>query len=507
MDTKNGHGPFTHSKLFLRNIWKYISNLGLDSRDNQPQTRAYVLSNQINFILATTMTILGLVLLTRLKLEDRPVTLGHMRIWYTLILSIINLMLARFKQNQLSKISLIFLSPMIFIIIPIMTGYVEEEGYLYNAYVMIAASIMPQLIINSEKEKYFYWSSMLYYFLMVFTIDTLALKFGNRYLPITEHINEYFFIDKLAHVMVFFFINVSIYHLRKVNFRYEDRLYVKNQILNDQNHKLQENSRKILQQKEIIEQHSTAINDSINYAAMIQQAVLQPPDFMNEWSLSNFILYKPKAVVSGDFYWGIKRKDSIVIVAADCTGHGVPGAFMSMLGLTFMDDIFSTCEFMKASEILDKLRELVIHKLRQRGNTYEMRDGMDISLCIINREAGTLEFAGANNPLYLIRDGDLIKLPADKMPIGIYSSVQNLFTNNNSDLKKGDRIYMFSDGYADQFGGNGGKKLMYKRFQELLLQHHKKPMEEQKVILDNYFEEWRGDHVQVDDVLLIGIQI
>ncbi|MBK7625967.1 MAG: SpoIIE family protein phosphatase [Bacteroidales bacterium] len=159
---------------------------------------------------------------------------------------------------------------------------------------------------------------------------------------------------------------------------------------------------------------------------MIQQAVLQPPDFMKEWGMSNFILYKPKAVVSGDFYWGMSKKDTVIIVAADCTGHGVPGAFMSMLGLTFLDDIFSTYEFKKASEVLDKLRELVIHKLRQRGNTYEMRDGMDISLCIINREAGTLEFAGANNPLYLIRDGNLIKIPADKMPIGIYSSVQNL---------------------------------------------------------------------------------
>jgi serine phosphatase RsbU (regulator of sigma subunit) len=507
MNTLNGHSPFTLTKLFLRNTWKDISYLGLDSRDSQPKTRAYILSNQINFILAVTMTILGLVLLTRLNIQDRPVTLGHMRIWYTLILCIVNLALAFFKQNRISKLSLIFLAPMIFIIIPIMSGYVEEEGYLYNAYVLIAASIIPQLVINSEKEKFFYWSSMLFYFLMVFSIDSLALKYGKEYLPISDHINQYFFIDKLAHVMVFFFINVSIYHLRKVNFRYEDRLFVKNQILNDQNHKLQENSRKILQQKEIIEQHSTAINDSINYAAMIQQAVLLPPDFMNDWGLSNFILYKPKAVVSGDFYWGISRKDSLVIVAADCTGHGVPGAFMSMLGLTFLDDIFSTCELRKASEILNILREQVIHKLRQKGNIYEMRDGMDISVSIINRTAGTLEFAGANNPLYLIRDGNLIKIPADKMPIGIYSSAQNLFTNNTSDLKIDDRIYMFSDGYADQFGGVNGKKLTYRHFQEVLLQHHKKPMEEQKVILDNYFEEWRGEHVQVDDVLLIGIQI
>jgi len=507
MDTTNGHNPFILSKLYLRSIWKYISNLGTDSKDNLPHTRTYVLSNQINFILAVTMTILGLVLLTRLKIQDRPVTLGHLRIWYTLILSIVNLFLARYKFNLISKVSLIFLAPMIFIIIPIMSGYVEEEGYLYNAYVLIAASIVPQMVLNSEKEKIFYWSAMAYFLLMVFIIDTLAIEFGKVYLPISEHIEKYFFIDKLAHVMVFFFINVSIYHLRKVNFRYEDRLFVKNQILNDQNHKLQENSRKIMQQKEIIEQHSTAINDSINYAAMIQKAVLLPPDFLDEWGLSNFILYKPKDVVSGDFYWGIKRKDSVVVVVADCTGHGVPGAFMSMLGLTFLDDIFSTYELRKASEILDILREQVIHKLRQKGDLAEMRDGMDISVSIINRTAGTLEFAGANNPLYLIRNGGLIKISADKMPIGIYSSIRTPFTNNITDLQKNDRIYMFSDGYADQFGRKTGKKLMYKQFQDLLIQHHKKPMEEQKIILDNFFEEWRGDHVQVDDVLLIGIQI
>jgi len=507
MDTTRGHSLFTISSLFFRNTWKSISNFGINSRDSLPVTRGNILSNQINFILACTMTILGLVLLTRLRIQDRPVTLGHMRIWYTLIVSILNLVLARFKQNQLSKISLIFLAPMIFIIIPILSGYVEEEGYLYNAYVLIAASIIPQLVINSEKEKFFYWSSMLFYFLMVFSIDFLALKFGKVYLPISDHINEYFFIDKLAHVMVFFFINVSIYHLRKVNFRYEDRLYMKNQILNDQNHKLQESSRKILQQKEIIEQHSIAITDSINYAAMIQQAVLQPQNFMNEWSLSSFILYKPKALVSGDFYWGTKRNDSLLIVAADSTGHGVPGAFMSMLGLAFLDDINNNSVILSASEILDNLRELVINKLKQKGSSHEMKDGMDISICIINREAGTLEFAGANNPLYLIRDGTLTKIPADKMPIGIYSATQNPFKNNVSELKKDDRLYMFSDGYADQFGGTNGKKLMYRQFQELLLHHHKKPMEEQKIILNNCFEEWRGDHVQVDDVLLIGIQI
>jgi serine phosphatase RsbU (regulator of sigma subunit) len=264
---------------------------------------------------------------------------------------------------------------------------------------------------------------------------------------------------------------------------------------------------KILQQKDIIEQKNQAITDSIQYASRIQTAVLPPADFITELGIENFILYKPKDIISGDFYWGMKKDKKIYIAAADCTGHGVPGALMSMLGHVFLDEILHISTPANAAAFLDKLRDEVINTLKQKGVVGEARDGMDISLCIIDHEEGMIDFAGANNPLYLIRDNKLTKIPADRMPIGINVTTIVPFTNQSVKIRKGDYIYMFSDGYADQFGGPKGRKFMYRPFQELLLRNHSEPMDLQKEILDSTFIKWIGDRSQVDDVLVIGMRL
>jgi len=263
----------------------------------------------------------------------------------------------------------------------------------------------------------------------------------------------------------------------------------------------------ILRQKDIIEQKNQAITDSIQYARRIQTAVLPPLDFLKEFGFDSFILFRPKDIVSGDFYWGRKKGERFIIAAADCTGHGVPGAFMSMLGNAFLDEIFNTAEITNAAVILNLLRDEVINALKQKGVTGETRDGMDISVCIIDRKNSVMDFAGANNPLYLIRDNQLIKVPCDKMPIGIHFTEYIPFNNHTVKIAEGDILYMFTDGYADQFGGLKGKKFMYKPFQELLLQNHHQPMEKQLQILDKKFNEWMGNYEQVDDVLVMGIKI
>jgi serine phosphatase RsbU (regulator of sigma subunit) len=263
----------------------------------------------------------------------------------------------------------------------------------------------------------------------------------------------------------------------------------------------------VLKQKEIIEQKNQSITDSIQYASRIQTAVLPPDDFLGEWELENFILYKPKDIVSGDFYWGVKKNEKIIVAAGDCTGHGVPGAFMSMLGHAFLEEIVNTKEIIDSATILNLLRDEIINTLKQKGTAGEARDGMDISLVIMDVNSGKLEYAGANNPLYIIRDGKLLKFSADRMPIGIHFISFTPFTNQTIEIKKGDFLYLFSDGYADQFGGPKGKKFMYIPFQELLLRNHSKSMAEQKEILDITFEEWKGDREQVDDVLVIGIHL
>ncbi|MCX6329471.1 MAG: SpoIIE family protein phosphatase [Bacteroidia bacterium] len=263
----------------------------------------------------------------------------------------------------------------------------------------------------------------------------------------------------------------------------------------------------VLKQKDIIEQKNQSITDSIQYASRIQTAVLPPINFLQEWGIENFILFKPKDIVSGDFYWGVRKNGKIIIAAGDCTGHGVPGAFMSMLGHAFLDEIINTKEIKNAAAILNLLRDEVIITLKQKGTTGEARDGMDISLVILDLKAGVLDYAGANNPLYIIRDGKMLKFAADRMPIGIHFISFTPFTNQKIEIRKGDYLYLFSDGYADQFGGPKGKKYMYKPFQYLLLQNHSKPLQTQKEVLDDTFEKWKGDRDQVDDVMVIGIHL
>jgi len=284
-------------------------------------------------------------------------------------------------------------------------------------------------------------------------------------------------------------------------------------------------------QRDMIAEQKKGITDSIRYASRIQLAVLPPKERIAKIIPKHFILNKPRDIVSGDYYWLAQKGDKTLITAADCTGHGVPGAFMSMLGLTFLNQIanmYGTKNTFKlnAGELLDTLKKLVINSLHQTGVSDETKDGMDMALCIIDKKTLNLEFAGAYNPLYLIRNKqvknklpdknlevsmetathNLFQIRADRMPIGIHFR-EKPFTNHTIKLEKDDTIYLFSDGYVDQFGGEKERKFMAKRFKELLLSIQFETMEKQKEILDNRLKEWRGNLGQVDDVLVLGIEI
>jgi serine phosphatase RsbU (regulator of sigma subunit)/tetratricopeptide (TPR) repeat protein len=266
-------------------------------------------------------------------------------------------------------------------------------------------------------------------------------------------------------------------------------------------------------QKMQVEEKQKEIIDSINYAKRIQQAVLTGEDVWSKVSKEHFILFKPKDIVSGDFYWAYNMPDGRSVFAlADCTGHGVPGGFMSMLGNSFLNEIVVENEIFKADEILNKLRAKIIAALEQKGMT-EQKDGMDISLCVWNKQDNTLEFAGANNPLWILRasspsaPAEIIEYKADKMPIGTYLETEIPFNSTPISLQKGDIIYLSTDGYADQFGGDKGKKLKYKPFMDLLIRVSKDAMTTQKTALEKAFEDWRKQYEQVDDVSIIGIRV
>jgi len=272
--------------------------------------------------------------------------------------------------------------------------------------------------------------------------------------------------------------------------------------------KVKERTLRIEHQKEEIEEQKKHIMDSIYYARRIQNAIL-PSFSLIEHHLKNyFILYLPKDIVSGDFYWMHEIDGLFMMSAVDCTGHGVPGAFMSIVGFNQLNSAVNVKKARQASIILDELNQGVITTLNENKSEGSIKDGMDMSLCVFDFSAKKVEFAGANNPLVHIRNTEVTKYKGDRFPIGAYegNDVQR-FKNNEIDLEEGDCFYLFSDGYADQFGGPENKKFMYRRFEELLLEISSQPMEEQKELLHRQLYEWMGTNDQVDDILVIGIRV
>ena len=301
-------------------------------------------------------------------------------------------------------------------------------------------------------------------------------------------------------------------------------------------HRTQEISQQkdeILLKNETLSEIQKEISDSISYARKIQEAVLPQKEFIDTLLNDYFVLFKPKDIVSGDFYFCAKVNEWIIITVADSTGHGVPGGFMSMLGVSFLNEIVNNSSVTKTNDVLNQLRQSIIVALRQKGDIGEQKDGMDMSIVAINTQTNKMMYSGANNPIYIISKIDeknnakidkkliddkntvfLSELKPDKMPVAIYLKMDS-FTMQEIQLKKGDAVYLFSDGYADQFGGIKGKKLKYKPFRNLLLNNYSLPMASQKVKLDEYIENWKA-HIntydnkcfeQVDDITVFGFKL
>jgi len=257
-------------------------------------------------------------------------------------------------------------------------------------------------------------------------------------------------------------------------------------------------------QRDQIAYQKKHITDSIEYARRIQTALMPSLELFSD-RLEHFVLYKPLAIVSGDFYWVSSRVNSQVIISADCTGHGVPGAFMSMLGVTLLNEIVNGKNILMPDQVIENLRQGVIKSLNQVADQDSIKDGMDLSVCVVDFDKDILWFSGANNPLFLVRDSELIHYRADKMPASIYYKMQP-FTLHRIDLRKGDAFYIFSDGYADQFGGPHQKKFMSVKLKETLVALSALPMLKQGERLNEIFEEWRGNNPQLDDVTFIGVR-
>lgn len=299
----------------------------------------------------------------------------------------------------------------------------------------------------------------------------------------------------LASILIFFIFR---------SYRQKQRA---NEVITLQKEEVERQKQKVDEKNLIVEEKNKEILDSIHYAKRIQKAFLTSDNYLKKNLPDHFVLYKPKDIVSGDFYWSARAENKVYLAAADCTGHGVPGAFMSLVGISFLNEIVLERKITSPEKILNHLRDDIIKALNPEDASEEAKDGMDIAVLCFDFEKMNLTFAAANNPVYLIRENELHVFPPDKFPVGKYHDDYRSFTLQSCEIQKDDRIYCFTDGYADQFGGPLRKKYKYKQLKEKLLSIHNVPMQEQKQQLDQEIENWKKGLEQVDDMLIIGIHV
>jgi len=295
-----------------------------------------------------------------------------------------------------------------------------------------------------------------------------------------------------------------IYRGYKIKKEANIKLEEKNKTISMQKDEIEKQRDLAAAQRDQIGYQKRHIEDSILYAKRIQTALIPSLELFSD-KLEHFVLYKPLAIVSGDFYWVSAQGNPQVIISADCTGHGVPGAFMSMLGVTLLNEIINGKHILMPDQIIENLRQGIIKSLKQVAAEDSIKDGMDIAVCVVDFDKNILWYAGANNPLYLVRGKELTHYRADRMPVAIHYRMEP-FTLHKIDLQKGDAFYIFSDGFADQFGGPQQKKFMSLQLRETLVAMAGMPMLKQGERLNEIFEEWRGDSPQIDDVTLIGVR-
>ncbi len=290
---------------------------------------------------------------------------------------------------------------------------------------------------------------------------------------------------------------LEVYNLKSQNKHLIDDLKEANQNL----------ERKVMERTRQIEQQRSNITDSIHYASRIQKALMLPSEELEKILPSHFIMNKPKDIVSGDYYWVAHKDNRLIIAVADCTGHGVPGAFMSIMGMNFLNEIVNKSGTIKSDEILNELRDKLIKSLGQTGHRDETKDGMEMALCVVDPDNHLLQYSGAFRPMYLLRQDELIVITGDRMPIGIYNEKEIPFTNKEIPFKENDMIYLFTDGYVDQIGGLDRKKFKSIRFKKLLKEIHNKALKEQGSILREEHEIWRSGSEQIDDVMILGVRL
>jgi PAS domain S-box-containing protein len=390
----------------------------------------------------------------------------------------------------------------------------------------IVASKTDNAVSIYDKDGFLEWANEGYERLFGFTFNEVLYNIGNNIIDISNNP------DIKTIVNICKKTKQSIDFETKTKTKHGNHIWVQTTLtpIFDTDNNLQKlvaidsNITVIKQVEEKLTEKNKDITDSINYAKRIQEAILPSEGEIKETLENSFVLHKPRGIVSGDFFWHQKQDNKLVTAAADCTGHGVPGAFMSIIGNAFLKEIIQDLKVFEPSEILMQLRHRIVHTLNKSNSNRSFKDGIDIALTVLDLDDYSLSFAGSFNPLYIVsrrvinissdflksktsfQERTLYEIKADRFPVGISDSNKQ-FVTKNIQLEPGDSYYVFTDGYADQFGGLYDKKFKYSRFKQVLLEIQDQPLDQQKEILESTFIRWKGDSEQVDDVLVFGARI
>ena len=445
--------------------------------------------------------------------------------------------LAYFLFNKgykiVSKYLLIYSFVVFLIYYPIFIRDLTADMYILLPLFVLLLGVFTQIIFYFTKERYYYLFVMLsLLFILIYTDKIYTSIFEE--INLEEKWGDAYFVIKLAYIFIFITINGIIHYILKKDKESQreilsksDKINKKNELIKQknesistknfelkelneevtvQNEELQSYLEEIRTQRDEIESKNNEILQSFTYARRIQNSMIPKGKILYSYFEEFFIFNKPKDILSGDFFWASEYENKVIVAVADCTGHGVPASLLSVLGISALNEIILKYKNLKPNDILNHLRTRIVISLSQSDGTEFNKDGMDIALILYDKETKELNFAGAYNPLVIVRGNEIQSLDGDRMPIGICEAEKE-FENKKLKLEKDDLLFLFSDGYPDQFGGSKNKKLKRRRFKELLIKVHKLPLSVQKERFSIFLKEWKGQNEQVDDVLIVGLRV
>ncbi len=519
-------------KLFIEKIL----TLGIDQTYNSIEIKRIRILNGIAFFAGIILLITSIVVFILLKPELNPdisllkdfffgrpeqkaVAKENWLIFYPVfdftlgIIVLSTLLLNKIKKHTISIYIICFVSTIFVSLFYLTSGAMVVFFFL-------APTLIPVIFFTKKTRIYL----IIFFNITILMIFSVILNNNDSLFVIPTLKNTITMI--INYLVVLFILYFIISHFKKENEKNEQKLQKQNIILQSQSDEITSQRDELFNKNEQIQKQSKNIISSIEYAKKIQNAVLPKETVLLKNFSDYFIFYKPRDIVSGDFYWIKKIEKKIIIAAADSTGHGVPGAFMSILGISLLNEIVNEISINNSGAILDLMRQRVKTTLKQSGKEDEQKDGWDMSFCIIDPNNFELQYSGANNSLYIIREqinktkfkdikkirtfenknSNLIEIMPNRQPISIFIK-ETPFSTHKLNLQKNDKLYLFSDGYIDQIGGKKNEKFMSKKFKKLLLNIHNKPMKEQKYILKSEMEIWKGENAVLDDMLIIGVKM